>query len=219
MTAGDLPALIRTELPCQAWRVIYIRYLCAAAVLLGTIVLVHNMGATLNPVPPYGIAGALFAVNILYSLHLVRAAGKTGRASPDAAGRSLMLQLGSDLFLLTFLLHFFGGVSNPLMVLYVLPILLSGFLLSGQATFVLTALTAVLYGGMALLEYQRVIPHVPVPGLFPSTAYRNEPYLLVVLVAFGLGISLTAVLSSMIGGRLRLSISDTAVGIEEELTR
>ena len=50
MTAGDLPALIRTELPCQAWRVIYIRYLCAAAVLLGTIVLVHNMGAALNPV-------------------------------------------------------------------------------------------------------------------------------------------------------------------------
>ena len=219
MTAGDLPALIRTELPCQAWRVIYIRYLCAAAVVLGTIVLIHNMGATLNPVPPYGIAGALFAVNVLYSLHLVRAAKKTGRASPDAAGRSLMLQLGSDLFLLTFLLHFFGGVSNPLMVLYVLPILLSGFLLSGQATFVLTALTAVLYGGMALLEYQRVIPHLPVPGLFPSTAYRNEPYLLVVLVAFGFGIGLTAVLSSMISGRLRLSISDTAAGIEEELTR
>ena len=219
MTAGDLPALIRTELPCQAWRVIYIRYLCAAAVLLGTIVLVHNMGATLNPVPPYAIAGALVAVNALYSLHLVRAAGKTGRVLPEAAGRSLLLQLGSDLFLLTFLLHFFGGVSNPFMVLYMLPILLSGFLLSGQATLVLTALTAVLYGGMALLEYRRVIPHVPVPGLFSSTAYRNEPYLLVVLVAFGLGISLTAVLSSMISGRLRLSVSDTATGIEEELTR
>ena len=72
---------------------------------------------------------------------------------------------------------------------------------------------------MALLEYRRVIPHVPVPGLFPSTAYRNEPYLLLVLVAFGLGISLTAVLSSMMGGRLRLSISDTAAEIEEELTR
>ena len=117
MTVRDLPVLIRSELPCQAWRVIYIRYLCAAAVLLGTIVLVHNMGAMLNPVPPYGIAGALFAVNVLYSLHLVHAAKKTGRASSDAAGRSLMLQLGSDLLLLTFLLHFFGGVSNPLMVL------------------------------------------------------------------------------------------------------
>src|SRR3989442_11448955 len=112
-----------------------------------------------------------------------------------------MLHLGFDLFLVTFLLHFLGGVRNPLMVMYVLPILLSGFLLSGQATFVLTALTAVLYGGMALLEYQRVIPHVPVPGLFPSTVYRNEPYLLVVLVAFGLGISLTALFSSMISGR------------------
>src|SRR5206468_10889370 len=100
MTAGDLPALIRTELPCQAWRVIYIRYLCAAAVLLGTIVLVHNMGATLNPVSPYAIAGALVAVNALYCLHLVRAAVLTWRVSPDATGRVLFLPLGSDQFLL-----------------------------------------------------------------------------------------------------------------------
>ena len=219
MTAGDLPALIRTELPAHAWRVIYLRYFCAAAVFMGTIILVQNMGATLNPVPVYGIAGLFVAVNLLYSLHLFQAARKTGMASPDAAERSLMLQLAADLFLLTFLLHFSGGVSNPFMILYSLPILLSGFLLSGRATSLLAFLAPILYGGMAWLEYRRVIPHLSVPGLFSSTAYRNEPYLLVLLVAFGIGIGLTAVLSSMLSGRLRLLVSEPVGGIDEELSR
>jgi two-component system sensor histidine kinase RegB len=219
MIAADLPTLIRTELPAHAWRVIYLRYFCAAAVFIGTIILVQNMGATLNPVPVYAIAGLFVAVNLFYSLHLFRAARKTGMASPDAAERSLMLQLAADLFLLTFLLHFSGGVSNPFMVLYGLPILLSGFLLSGRATFLLAALAAILYGGMAWLEYRRVIPHLPVPGLFSSTAYRNEPYLLVLFVAFGVSIGLTAVLSSMLSGRLRLPASEPMGGIDEELIR
>ena len=219
MTAGDLPALIRTELPAHAWRVIYLRYFCAAAVFMGTIILVQNMGATLNPVPVYGIAGLFVAVNLLYSLHLFQAARKTGMASPDAAEHSLMLQLAADLFLLTFLLHFSGGVSNPFMILYGLPILLSGFLLSGRATFLLAFLAAILYGGMAWLEYRRLIPHLPVPGLFSSTAYRNEPYLLVLLVAFGISIALTAILSSMVSGRLRSPVSEPVGGIDEELIR
>ena len=219
MIAGDLPAFIRTELPAHAWRLIYLRYFCAAAVFLGTIILVQNMGATLNPVPVYGIAGLFVAVNLLYSLHLFRAARKTGMASPAAAERSLMLQLAADLFLLTFLLHFSGGVSNPFMVLYGLPILLAGFFLSGRATFLMAVLAAVLYGGMAWLEYRRVIPYLPVPGLFSTTAYRNEPYLLVLLVAFGINIVLTAVLSSMLGGRLRLPVSEPVGGIDEELIR
>jgi len=117
----------------------------------------------------------------------------------------LALQIGADLFLLTLLLHFSGGMTNPLMVLYIGPILLSGFLLSVRATYAFGALATVLYAGMAVLEYRQVIPHVPVPGLFPPTAYRNASYLVVAVVAFLLAISLAAILSLLVSGRLRES--------------
>jgi hypothetical protein len=203
MAAPDLPSLIRAELAGHAWWVIYLRYGCAAAVILCTMILTQNMGAKLDTAPLYGIAGALVAANLLYGIHLSRAAQRTGAASPETATRSLILQIGTDLFLLTLLLHFSGGVANPFMALYVGPILLAGFLLSVRATYAFAAWATVLYAGMAVLEHRHVIPHVPVPGLFPTMAYRNTSYLVVVVVAFLLAIGLTAILSLTVSGRFR----------------
>ena len=203
MAAPDLPSLIRAELAGHAWWVIYLRYGCAAAVILCTMIVTQNMGAKLEAAPLYGIAGALVAANLLYGIHLSRAAQRTGAASPETAMRSLILQIGTDLFLLTVLLHFSGGVANPFMTLYMGPILLAGLLLSVRVTYAFAAWATVLYAGMAVLEYRHVIPHVPVPGLFPPMAYRNVSYLVVVVVAFLLAIGLTAILSLTVSGRLR----------------
>ncbi len=203
MAAPDLPSLIRAELAGHAWWVIYLRYGCAAAVILCTMILTQNMGAKLETAPLYGIAGALVAANLLYGIHLSRAARRTGAASPETATRSLILQIGTDLFLLTLLLHFSGGVANPFMALYMGPILLAGFMLSVRVTYAFAALATVLYAGMAVLEYRHVIPHVPVPGLFPTMAFRNTSYLVVVVVAFLLAIGLTAILSLTVSGRFR----------------
>lgn len=205
MAAPDLPSLIRAELAGHAWWVIYIRYGCAAAIVLCTMILTQGMGAKLEAAPLYGIASALVAANLLYGIHLSSTAQRMGVLSSETAARSLVLQIGADLFLLTLLLHFSGGVTNPLMALYIGPILLSGFLLSVGATYAFGALATVLYAGMAVLEYRQVIPHVPIPGLFLPTAYRNASYLVVVVVAFLLAISLTAILSLLVSGRLRES--------------
>jgi hypothetical protein len=214
MVSPDLPSLIRAELSGHAWWVIYLRYIGAAAVLLCTIFLTQSMGAKLDPTPLFGIAGALVAANVLYSVHLSRAAYRSGRPSPEAAAGSLMLQAGTDLFLLTMLLHFSGGVSNPLLALYAGPVMLSGFLLSTRATSLLACLAVVFYGGMAILEYRQVIPHVAVLGLFPPTLYRSESYLMVVVVAVVIIVGLAAVLSLMASGRLRLG--DVPGGVEED---
>ena len=74
MAAPDLPSLIRAELAGHAWWVIYLRYGCAAAVILCTMILTQNMGARLDAAPLYGIAGALVGANLLYGVHLSRAA-------------------------------------------------------------------------------------------------------------------------------------------------
>ncbi|TSA02422.1 MAG: hypothetical protein D4R81_04905 [Nitrospiraceae bacterium] len=203
MNAPDLPSMIRADLARHAWWVICLRYICAAAVVLGTVMLTQSMGARLDGAPLYGIAGAMVTVNVLYGIHLSRAARRTGGAPPDAAARSLILQIGMDLFLLTLLLHFSGGVTNPLATLSVGPVLLAGFLLSVRSAYALATLAVLLYVGMALLEYRLIIPHVSIPGLFSPTAFRNESFVLVALTAFCTAVGMAALISLTVSGRLR----------------
>jgi len=203
MNAPDLPSLIRADLARHAWWVICLRYICAAAVVLGTVMLTQSMGARLDGGPLYGIAGALVTVNVLYGIHLSRAARRTGGVLLDAAARSLILQIGMDLFLLTLLLHFSGGVTNPLAMLYVGPVLLAGFLLSVRSVYALAALAVFLYAGMAILEYRLLVPHVPIPGLFSPTAFRNESFALVALTALCTAVGMAALISLRVSGRLR----------------
>ena len=203
MNAPDLPSLIRADLARHAWWVICLRYICAAAVVLGTVMLTQSMGARLDGGPLYGIAGALVTVNVLYGIHLSRAARRTGGVLLDAAARSLILQIGMDLFLLTLLLHFSGGVTNPLAMLYVGPVLLAGFLLSVRSVYALAALAVFLYAGMAILEYRLLIPHVPIPGLFHPTAFRNESFVLVALTAVCTAVGMAVLISLTVSGRLR----------------
>lgn len=203
MNAPDLPSLIRADLARHAWWVIYLRYICAAAVVLGAVMLTQSMGARVDGGPLYGTAGALVAANVLYGAHLSRAARRTGGTLPDAAARSLILQIGMDLFLLTLLLHFSGGVTNPLAALYAGPVLLAGFLLSVRSAYALAALAVFLYAGMAILEYRLIIPHVPIPGLFAPTAFRNESFVLVVLTALCTAVGMAALISLRVSGRLR----------------
>ncbi|MEK6603660.1 MAG: hypothetical protein AABY69_04560, partial [Nitrospirota bacterium] len=116
---------------------------------------------------------------------------------------SLILQIGMDLFLLTLLLHFSGGVTNPLATLSVGPVLLAGFLLSVRSACALAVLAVFLYAGMAILEYRLIIPHVPIPGLFAPTAFRNESFVLVALTAFCAAVGMAALISLTVSGRLR----------------
>jgi len=209
MALPDLPSLIRAELPGHAWRLLYLRYICAAGTLFGAFILTQNMGAVLDPLPLYATAAAILLSNGLYTAHLIAAGRKTGIASSDAASRSVALQCATDVFLLTLLLHCSAGAANPLMALYVGPILITGLLLSVRATYLVATLSGLFFAGMAILEYRSIIPHVPVPGLFSPTSYRNGPYLLVVLAAFVCAIALTAVISLVASGRLRLEPAAT----------
>src|SRR5438093_2402964 len=49
MGSSDLPSLFRAELPGHAWRAFYLRYGCAAAVLLSTLILAQTGAAAPPP--------------------------------------------------------------------------------------------------------------------------------------------------------------------------
>ena len=80
--------------------------------------------------------------------------------------RLLLLQVVVDLVLLTFLLHFSGGIENPVYLAYIFHIIIAGILLSPRHAVLLTVLATLLFSGMALAEAVDLIPHSFV-ALFP----------------------------------------------------
>jgi signal transduction histidine kinase len=79
----------------------------------------------------------------------------------------LEAQIVTDLVLLTLLVHFSGGVENPLSMMALFHVVIAGVLLAPRRCYAAAGFAALLFGVMAWLEYSGAIAHYAF-GLFPQ---------------------------------------------------
>ncbi len=82
----------------------------------------------------------LFALNIFYAFRVSRTSNPY---------RFLILQAAADLILLTLLLHYSGGIENPLYLAYLFHVIIGGIVLSRRDAILVTGSAAILFVGMA----------------------------------------------------------------------
>jgi len=134
----------------------------------------HYLGAVSDSWPLYAVIIALAGANAVFSL-----ANRRGREVPGGATGQIVI----DLLALTALLHFAGGVGNPLVVLYVVHAILGAMLLPRRRSYWMAALGCVLFKMMALAELFGILAHHPLrlvrtaPGL-STTLARDPTYVL-----------------------------------------
>lgn len=107
--------------------------------------------------------------------------------------RFILSQMFSDLFILTYLLHFSGGLENPLFIIYLFHIIIAGILLSRRDTYTVSFVTALLFLLLAFAEYLRFIPHYTIE-IFPHPHYGEEVIHASHNLSFVSGISLAFIL-------------------------
>ena len=112
-------------------------------------------------------------------------------------------QIVLDLFCLTLLLHYSGGVESPFSAYYVLHLILASILLSRLACFCYAALAVVLYSVMALAEYSGVWPHVHLVSILDSNLYQRETYLVAAIFALATTLFFAVYIASSITSQLR----------------
>lgn len=78
----------------------------------------------------------------------------------------LEVQISSDLLLLTLLLHFSGGIENPLWMIAMFHVVIAGVLLPPRRCYAVAALASVLLAIMGWAEYTHLIHHYGL-ALFP----------------------------------------------------
>ena len=108
-----------------------------------------------DPLPLLIITALMVIANVGYRLH-----AKSLRADQlKRIQNHSLAQIVLDLFSLILLLHFAGGVENPLAFYFVFHMIIAGLLLPKRESYLIAVIAAILYGAMAFLEYSGVLRH------------------------------------------------------------
>ncbi len=114
--------------------------------------------------PLLGLIGLLIITNIIFS-YLVK--------TKKTVARFKEIQIGSDLVILTFMLHFSGGIENPLSFVYLFHVILSGILLEKRHCYAVVGFAFFLYASLAFCELSGIIPHYTLQ-IFPHKELQSH---------------------------------------------
>jgi len=117
--------------------------------------------------------------------------------------RYVWVQSAADLVATTAIIHYAGGVENPLFLYYVFHVILASIILPYRSAYMLATFAVVLFTSLVGLEYLQIIPHVHLEGLMPPDLYLQTPYVLAVIFGFGTTLYISAYLTTAIAGELR----------------
>lgn len=115
-----------------------------------TLVMPHDVQAF------YAFMALAFVINIPYALWL---------RNDATARRSAPLQFLGDVFVITGLVHYTGGIHSELFLLYPLTIISAGIVVSGYHSVKITLLSIILYATLIALEAEGVLAYRGPPPL------------------------------------------------------
>jgi len=136
-----------------------LRLLAAASVIWLCALATHALEVIADPWPIYGSGAALIAVDGVYLLAFRRLQA----GNLQAIRRHAYLQIAVDMAILTVLLHFSGGITNPLALFFVFHAFIAALVLSIQAALVVGVASVALLAWLGFAERSGLIAHHPLP--------------------------------------------------------
>lgn len=196
-------APVEVELTQRIHWLIQLRWVAAVTVLYGTFLATAVAGIRLDPLPLYLIGAAIAMYNALFIIGLRWSEVATDALRLSHAKGMAHGQIVTDLIFLTLLIHFTGGVENPLSFYFIFHVIIASILLSRRETFVQSTVAILLYGGLVLGEFAGAIPHITLFGPVRSDLARDGQFVAVSLLVFSSTIYLSAYMATSIVKRLR----------------
>jgi len=146
-----------TRLIKRAYWLIKLRWTAIAGVCLATFFAHNIMGVSVEDVPLYCVAAALVLENIISLLLLKRIIRASSNNAPIK--KIINFQITADLVALTILLHYSGGIENPIIIYFVFHMIIASILLSVRESYLQATLAVFLISLLAVLEYKGIMPH------------------------------------------------------------
>jgi signal transduction histidine kinase len=176
---------------------IRVRWLAAAGVL--AFVLVGRVTLRLDfQITPFVILAVCIALYNACFLLLRR------RTPPEGkwGSRFAFIQVGTDILMLTILMHCGGGIENPFIAFYLFHTIIAAILLPWWKVALQVLFASVCIASLAIAELMNLVAHHHIEGLLPVELYSNWKFVMVSVVAIITTLWIAALLASSIAYRL-----------------
>ena len=169
-----------------------LRLLLTSALLGSAVALDFHERLPFGTWPLYGLLALTFGLSLLYALAL---------RSQRFLHLQTVVQLGLDLLLISFLVHFTGGIDSVFPFLYILVIFAAATVTDRRGCLTVAALSGGLYAGQIMAEQTGLIPPVGFAGSL--NALRSPGYVMYQTLSHMVAFFTVAILSSHLTERLR----------------
>ena len=113
-----------------------------------------------------------------------------------------LVQMLFDLYVLTLLVYYTGGIESPLFMLFMFHMIIGSLILPGKIIYSLSGLVIVVFCSLTFGEYFNIIAHHSVKGLLQIPIYNNLHFLLSYNIIFAFVIILSVVIANHIAVQL-----------------
>jgi len=176
----------------DARNLIAVRVVIVTTLLIGSLIIQYTVAQFLPINYVYLTAGLTYALTLIY----------IGVAQVIQSRRAnLMIQIGGDLLVETFLVYFTGGLDSPFSFLYLVSIITASMMLQRRGGILAASGAVILYGVLADLMYYALLP-LPDQSWFVPTPWSSSRLYLNMATNFA-GFYATALLTSYIAEKLQ----------------
>jgi len=187
----------------QAYWLVKLRWIAIVSVGIGTYFITNVFDVTLLDLALYSIAILLALYNATVLLLLNYLAKGKRKVRGLSVKTIIHFQISVDLLMLAFLLHFSGGIENPLSFYFIFHMIIASISLSVIESYLQATFAVLLFGLLILLEYLQFIPHHCLRGFTAHCSYQNELYVFGTYFIFTTAMYIVVYMASHIAIRLK----------------
>ena len=197
------------ELSSCSARLIRIRWIAGALVILATMVLARLLALSVPEIPLYLTGAGILIYNGGVSWELRRATQLSTSGLKGFIQRLMIGQLVIDWIGLAVLLYLTGGVISPLVPLIPVQVVVYTLLVPGVWTYAAALLPVAALALTAILPYAGLLPPQSVSPAFPASLQRDPVYVFALLAGAALAAISAAYLVSLLQESLRTQVIRT----------
>jgi signal transduction histidine kinase len=177
---------------------IRIRWIAITILIISCLVVKYLLNISIQEKSIYIITAILLALNVSHKIILRRIKKEGSEKAIKKIKQEIHFQIVTDLILLTIILHFSGGIENPLVLFYFFHMIIASSIFTSLQSYFYAVFAIFLAASLALLECYGVVPHYPLVGFGSHDLYNNILYVYGTGFVFGCTSILVVFLSHMI---------------------
>ncbi len=127
---------------------------------------------------------------------------KSEKKKINSAQKESLIQILLDLFFLSILVYFSGGIEAPIFLFYVFHMIIGSIILPKKVMYSIAALLIIFMSLFTFLEYYNLITHQTIIGFYPFAIYKSAQFIIGFLTVFSFIMIISIYLTSRIVGEI-----------------